>query len=55
MDLAYLSFTTSIEAYQEAFRARMAHTGRLTPYRQVQLFTGGLLEHIRINVQLHDP
>lgn len=33
----------------------MAHTGRLIPYQQAQLFTGGLPEHIRIDVKLHNP
>lgn len=33
----------------------MAHAGHLTLYQQAQLFTGGLPEHIRIDVELHDP
>lgn len=33
----------------------MAHAGCLTPYQQAQLFMGGLPEHIRIDVELHDP
>jgi hypothetical protein len=33
----------------------MVHAGRLTPYQQAQLFTGGLSDHIRIDVELHDP
>lgn len=32
----------------------MAHGVRLTSYRQAQLFTGGLLDHIHINVELHN-
>ena len=33
----------------------MAHAGRLSPYQQAQLFTGGLPDHIRVDVELHDP
>jgi hypothetical protein len=54
-ELARLPFTADIAAYLDAFQARMAHAGRLTPYQQAQLFTGGLPDHIRIDVELHDP
>jgi hypothetical protein len=54
-ELARLPFTTDIAAYLDAFQARMAHAGRLTPYQQAQVFTGGLPDHIRIDVELHDP
>jgi hypothetical protein len=45
----------TVTTYQEAFQEQMVHTGRLTLYQQAQLFTGGLSEHIRIDVELHDP
>lgn len=54
-DLARLPFPSTVAAYQDDFQVRMAHTGRLTPYQQAQLFTGGLSEHIQIDVELHDP
>ena len=54
-DLACLPFTSSVDAYLDAFQARMAHAGRLSPYQQAQLFTGGLPDHIRVDVELHDP
>lgn len=54
-DLARLSFHTNVAAYQEAFQARMAHAGYLTPAQQVQLFTGGLPESIRVDVELQNP
>jgi hypothetical protein len=38
-----------------AFQARLAHAGRLEPLQQAQLFTGGLPEHIRVDVELHEP
>lgn len=48
-DLARLSFHTNVAAYQEAFQASMAHAGYLTLAQQVQLFTGGLPEQIRVD------
>lgn len=39
----------------DAFQARLAHAGHLEPLQQAQLFTGGLPEHIRVDVKLHDP
>jgi len=54
-DLARLPFTSTVEAYIEAFQARMAHAGRLKPLQQALLFTGGLPDHIRIDVELHEP
>jgi hypothetical protein len=39
----------------DAFQARLAHAGNLVPLQQAQLFTGGLPEHIRVDVELHDP
>jgi hypothetical protein len=54
-DLARLPFTSNVDAYMEAFQARMAHAGRLQPLQQVQLFTSGLPEHIRVDVELHEP
>jgi hypothetical protein len=54
-DLARLPFTSTVDAYMEVFQARMAHAGRLLPLQQAQLFTGGLPEHVRVDVELHDP
>lgn len=53
-DLARLPFPATVAAYQDAFQARMVHAGCLTPYQQAQLFTDGLPEHIRIDVEFHD-
>ena len=39
----------------EAFQARAAHAGRLSPGQKAKLFTGGLPDHIRVDVELHDP
>jgi len=54
-DLARLPFGSSVDAYMDAFQARLAHAGHLAPLQQAQLFTGGLPEYIRVDVELHDP
>ncbi|XP_066389781.1 uncharacterized protein [Miscanthus floridulus] len=54
-DLARLPFTSTVDAYMEAFQARAAHVGRLSPGQKAKLFTGGLPSHIRVDVELHDP
>jgi len=54
-DLARLPFGGSVAAYQEAFLVKMAHAGVLTPAQQVNLFTGGLPDAIRIDVELQAP
>jgi len=58
-DLARLQFRGSVADYQEAFQARLAHAGYLSPeqqvQQQVQLFTGGLLDPIRTDVELQAP
>jgi hypothetical protein len=54
-DLARLPFTSTVNAYMSAFQAWLAHAGRLEPLQQAQLFTGGLPEHIRVDVELHEP
>jgi len=53
-DLARLPFGASVDAYMEAFQARLAHAGHLAPLQQAQLFTGGLPEYIWVDVELHD-
>jgi hypothetical protein len=54
-ELARLPFTSDVTTYLDAFWARMAYAGRLAPLQQAHLFTGGLPDHIRIDVELHDP
>jgi hypothetical protein len=43
-DLARLPFRGTVSDYQEAFLAKMAHVGYLSPEQQVRLFTGGSLK-----------
>jgi hypothetical protein len=54
-DLARLPFTSTVDKYMEAFQARAAHAGTLSPLQKAQLFTGGLPDHIRVDVELHEP
>jgi hypothetical protein len=54
-DLARLPFGASVDAYMDAFQAQLAHAGNLAPLQQAQLFTGGLPEHICVDIELHDP
>ncbi|XP_066355020.1 uncharacterized protein [Miscanthus floridulus] len=54
-DLARLPFEGSVQRYQEVFLARLAHAEPLTPMQQVRLFTGGLPEPIRTDVELQGP
>jgi hypothetical protein len=54
-DLARLPFTLMVNAYMEAFQARTTHAGTLSVLQKAQLFTGGLPDHIRIDVELHEP
>ena len=54
-DLVRIQFRGSVIDYQEVFQARLAHAGYLTPEQQVQLFTGGLPDPIRTDVELQAP
>ena len=50
-----MPFPSTVEAYLELFQARLTHAGRLAPLQQAQLFTGGLPEALRVDVELHEP
>jgi hypothetical protein len=54
-DLARITFRSSVDEYIESFQNRLAHAGYLTPEQQTHLFTGGLPDHIRIDVELQAP
>jgi hypothetical protein len=54
-ELARLPFRTTVDEYQERFWALLCHVAPLTPEQLVQLFTAGLPEHIRIDVELLSP
>jgi hypothetical protein len=54
-DLAQLPFRGSVNDYQDTFLAKMAHVGHLSQEQQVSLFTGGLPDAIRVDVELQAP
>jgi hypothetical protein len=54
-ELARLPFRTTVEDYQERFWDLLAHTTPLTLEQKVQLFTTGLPERIKIDVELMAP
>ena len=53
--LARLPFQCSVALYQEAFQSCIAHAGNLSTAQQVQLFTGGVPEPLRTDVELQAP
>jgi hypothetical protein len=54
-DLARIPFCNSVDEYIESFQARLAHTSYLTLVQQARLFSGGVPDHIRIDVELLAP
>jgi hypothetical protein len=54
-DLARIPFRSSVSDYMELFQARLAHAGYLTPEQQARLFSGGLPDSIRIDMELQAP
>jgi hypothetical protein len=54
-ELARLPFPATIEDYKEKFWDLLAHTTPLTQEQKVQLFTAGLPERIKIDVELMAP
>jgi hypothetical protein len=54
-DLARFPSRSSVSEYQDAFLSKMAHAGYLSQEQQVQLFTGGLPDAIRVDVELQAP
>lgn len=54
-NLSRLEFHGSVAEYQEAFLSKMAHAGFLSPAQQVQLFTGGLPDALRVDIELQAP
>ena len=54
-ELARLPFKGTVADYQELFQMKMAHAGHLSPAQQVQLFTGGLPDSLRTDVELQRP
>jgi hypothetical protein len=54
-DLTRIPFRSFVDEYIESFQTRLAHAGYLTPEQKAHLFTSGLPDHIRIDVELQAP
>ena len=54
-ELSNLKQRGSVEEYQRQFQSLLARTTDLKPNQQVSLFTAGLVESLRIEVELHQP
>ena len=51
-ELARLPFVSTVQDYAERFIAILCHARDLTASQKSELFTGGLLDHIRVDVEL---
>ncbi|XP_068645156.1 uncharacterized protein [Aristolochia californica] len=55
-DMVNFKQTGTIESYQKQFQERLACASRfVSPSQYVNLFTVGLMEALRLEVELHDP
>ncbi|KAL1147912.1 hypothetical protein V6Z11_A10G089000 [Gossypium hirsutum] len=54
-ELANLRQTGTVEEYQRQFQSLLARTTDLKPRQQVNLFTTGLVEELRIDIEMQHP
>ncbi|KAJ4786652.1 polyprotein [Rhynchospora pubera] len=54
-ELMHLRQTGSVEDYQEQFGALICRADSVTPAQQMQIFTAGLSDPLRTDVELHRP
>jgi len=54
-ELARLPFVSTVQDYAERFNAVLCHARDLTASQKAELFTGGLPDHIRMDVELRHP
>jgi len=54
-ELAQLPFTSTVQDYSERYNAVLCHERDLNACQKAQLYIGGLLEHIKVDVELHHP
>ncbi|KAL1172100.1 hypothetical protein V6Z11_A05G326500 [Gossypium hirsutum] len=54
-ELANLRQTGMVEEYQRQFQSLLARTTDLKPRQQVNLFTAGLVEELRIDIEMQQP
>ena len=54
-ELARLPFVSTVQEYIDRFNAILCHARDLSTPQKAELFTGGLLDHIRVDVELRNP
>jgi hypothetical protein len=54
-ELARLPFTSTVHDYAERFNELLCHAHNLSASQKAKLFVGGLLDHIKVDVDLRDP
>jgi hypothetical protein len=53
--LARLPFLSTIQDYSDRFNAVLCHARNMSTPQKAELFVGGLLEHIKVDVELREP
>ncbi|KAK1698141.1 hypothetical protein QYE76_014838 [Lolium multiflorum] len=54
-ELGRLPFTTTVQDFVERFQALACHAPGVTGQQRVDLFIGGLPDHVRVDVELQAP
>jgi hypothetical protein len=54
-ELTRLRMTGTVAEYQEKFLALLGHVESLSMSQQVSIFTSGLIDLLKIDVELHNP
>ena len=54
-ELARLPFVSTVQEYIDRFNAILCHARDLSTPQKAELFTGGLPDHIRVDVELRNP
>jgi len=54
-ELAQLSFLSTVQDYSDRFNVVLCHARNLSAPEKVELFVGGLPEHIKVDMELRKP
>jgi hypothetical protein len=54
-ELGRLPFHSTVEECASRFQAVLAHARDISTHQKAELFVGGLSNHIRVDVEMHDP
>ena len=54
-ELGRLLFTSTVQDFADRFQALACHASGVTAQQRADLFVGGLLDHIRVDVVLRGP